>query len=209
MKQAEPSLDLERLLRLRLVVARFGEMDVAKWWNTKGQLGRLGSAALRRGFPRTHHFAQARSVFAVAGHRCREVFEPPGCVTLWHLTEVIEDEFGAHWEHFLDHAGDWEPFFKELQGVAGTDLLETLRTFDLVTERDVEAYSSLRRSAESRAVQLPGVFSASARDIALLALGFARGEVGSPAVPYQRREEALAPPLGHTSCHPSRSSRER
>ena len=57
---ADSTLDLERLLKLRLVVARFGEMDLAKWWNTKGQLGRLG-AALRRGLPRTHHFAQARS----------------------------------------------------------------------------------------------------------------------------------------------------
>src|SRR5271170_4172154 len=79
------SIDLDRLLKLRLVVARFGEMDIGKWWNTKGQLGRLGTAATRRGFPRTHYFAQARSVFAVAAHRCREVFDPPQCVTLWHL----------------------------------------------------------------------------------------------------------------------------
>ncbi|MGE4057006.1 MAG: BrxE family protein [Vicinamibacterales bacterium] len=50
---------------MRLTVARFGEMNLAKWWNTKGQLGPLGTAALRRGFPRTHRFAQARSVFAV------------------------------------------------------------------------------------------------------------------------------------------------
>ena len=27
-------LDLDRLLRLRLVVARHGEMDLAEWWNT-------------------------------------------------------------------------------------------------------------------------------------------------------------------------------
>jgi hypothetical protein len=190
MSDAPTPLALDRLLQLRLVVARTGEMDLARWWNTRGQLGRLGTVALRRGFSRTHHFAQARSVFAVAGHRCREVFEPPGCVTLWHLTEVIEDEFDAHWEHFLDHAGDWEPFFQGLQGVSGTDLLDTLRSFELVTDRDLEAYSSLRRSAEGRAVQLPGLFSGSAEDIALLALGFARAEVGSPAVPYQRREEA-------------------
>lgn len=39
-------LDLDRLLKFRLVVARFGEMDIAKWWNTKGQLGRLGATAL-------------------------------------------------------------------------------------------------------------------------------------------------------------------
>ena len=65
-----PSIDLDRLLKLRLVIVRFGEMDLARWWNTKGQLGKLGAAALRRGFPRTHYFAQARSVFAVAAHRC-------------------------------------------------------------------------------------------------------------------------------------------
>ena len=101
-----PTIDLDRLLKLRLVVARFGEMDHAKWWNTKGQLGRLGAAALRRGFPRTHRFAQARSVFAVAAHRCAEVFEPPGCVTLWRFPEVIEEAFDARWEHWLDNAAE-------------------------------------------------------------------------------------------------------
>jgi len=45
---SEPRLDLDRLLKLRLVVARFGEMDHACWWNTKGQLGRLGAARQAR-----------------------------------------------------------------------------------------------------------------------------------------------------------------
>ncbi|WP_437969158.1 BrxE family protein [Sorangium sp. So ce260] len=90
-------LDLDRLLKLRLLVARFGEMDLAKWWNTKGQLGRLGSAALRRG---------------------------------------------------------------------------------------------LRRSAEGRAVPLPSPFSGTNDDVALLALGFARGEPSPLAVPYPRRADA-------------------
>ena len=101
------SIDLDRLLKLRLIVARFGEMDLAKWWNTKGQLGRLGAAALRRGFPRTHHFAQARSVFAVAAHRCSEVFDPPGCVTLWRLPEAVEEEFDARSEPPAVH-----PFYR-------------------------------------------------------------------------------------------------
>ncbi|WP_353830854.1 BrxE family protein [Mesorhizobium sp.] len=51
------SIDFERLLKSRLVIARFGEMDLARWWNTRGQLGKLGAATLRRGFPRTHRFA--------------------------------------------------------------------------------------------------------------------------------------------------------
>src|SRR5205807_9451484 len=106
-----PSIDFDRLLQLRLVVARFGEMDLAKWWNTRGQLGRLGAAAVRRGFPRTHRFAQARSVFAVAAHRCNEIFDPPDSVTLWRLAETIEEEFEAKWEHWLDGANEWQPFF--------------------------------------------------------------------------------------------------
>src|SRR5215211_6240269 len=126
-----PSINLDRLLKLRLVVARFGEMDLAKWWNTKGQLGRLGSAALRRGFPRTYRFAQARSVFAVAAHRCSEVFEPPGSVTLWRLPELIEEEFEARWEHWLDHASDWNPFFGSLE-IVREDLVEALAARDLV-----------------------------------------------------------------------------
>lgn len=188
-----PSLDLDRLLKLRLVVARFGEMDLARWWNTKGQLGRLGSAALRRGFPRSHRFAQARSVFAVAAHRCAEVFEPPGCVTLWRLPEATEEEFDARWEQWLDNAADWTPFFEKLETIPGTDLAGLLRSFELVGDRDLEAYAKLRRSAEGRAVPLPGVYSGTDADAALLALGFARGEPGEPgglAVPYARRADA-------------------
>jgi len=188
-----PSLDLDRLLKLRLVVARFGEMDLARWWNTKGQLGRLGSAALRRGFPRSHRFAQARSVFAVAAHRCAEVFEPPGCVTLWRLPEATEEEFDARWEQWLDNAADWAPFFEKLETIPGTDLAALLRSFELVGDRDLEAYAKLRRSAEGRAVPLPGMYSGTDADVALLALGFARGEPGEPgglAVPYARRADA-------------------
>lgn len=185
-----PAIDLDRLLKLRLVVARFGEMDLAKWWNTKGQLGKMGAAVLRRGFPRTHRFAQARSVFAVAAHRCAEVFEPPGCVTLWRLPEAIEEEFDARWEHWLDHASEWTPFFEKLETLQGTDLVSALRTFELVGEPDVVTYGKLRRSAEGRAVPLPGLFSGTDEDVTLLALGFARGEPGALAVPYARRADA-------------------
>lgn len=185
-----PAIDLDRLLKLRLVVARFGEMDLAKWWNTKGQLGRLGTAAVRRGFPRTHFFAQARSVFAVAAQRCTDVFDPPACVTLWRLPESIEEEFDARWEHWLDNAPDWAPFFRKLEGLQGSDLVEALGSFEIVNDRDVERLVKLRRSAEGRAVPLPGVFSGADDDVALLALGFARAEVGSLAVPYARSGDA-------------------
>jgi hypothetical protein len=184
---APTSPDLDRLLRLRLVVARFGEMDSARWWNTKGQLGRLGALAVRRGFPRTHHFAQARSVFAVAAHRCEEHFSPPGCVTLWRLPEALEGDFDRRWEHWLDHAADWAPFFEALAELPLTDLAAVLRNLDLVSPTDVEHAARLHRSAEGRAVALPAVFSGSSEDLALLALGFAHGEPGALAVPYARR----------------------
>ena len=183
------TIDLDRLLKLRLVIARFGEMDIARWWNTQGQLGRLGAAALRRGFPRTHHFAQARSVFAVAAHRCAEVFEPPGCVTLWRLPETIEEEFDARWEYWLDYGAEWHSFFQRLEGLQGTDLVAALQKFEVITERDAEGLARLRRSAEGRAVPLPGVFSPGDADVTLLALGFARAEVGALAVPYARRAD--------------------
>lgn len=180
------SVDLDRLLKLRLVVARFGEMDIAKWWNTRGQLGRLGTVALRRGFPRTHYFTQARTVFAVATYRCREVFDPPDCVTLWRLPEVIEEEFEACWERWLDRATEWQPMFQQLENLQNADLTDALRSFADLTDRDTEAFSRLRRTAEGRAVPLSGSFSGTDHEIALLALGFARGEVGALAVPYAR-----------------------
>jgi hypothetical protein len=185
-----PAIDLDRLLKLRLLVARFGEMDLAKWWNTKGQLGRLGAAALRRGFPRTHRFAQARSIFAVAAHRCAEMFDPPGCVTLWRLPEATEEEFDARWEYWLDNALDWTAFFEKLESIQGNDLTAILRAFEVVSDRDLDAYARLRRSAEGRAVPLPGLFSGTDDDVALLALGFARGEPSALAVPYARKAEA-------------------
>lgn len=186
MTQTLTAPDLDRLLKLRLIVGRFGEMDIAKWWNTKGQLGRLGTAAIRRGFPRTHYFAQARSVFAVAAHRCSEVFDPPGCVTLWRLPESIEEEFDAQWEHWLDNASEWTPFFERLETLQGTDLIAALRSFDVISERDADSFSKLRRSAEGRAVPLPGIFSGTNEEIVLLALCFARSEPGALAVPYAR-----------------------
>ena len=185
-----PTIDLDRLLKLRLVIGRFGEMDQAGGWNTKEQLGALGADVLSRGFPRTHHFAQARSVFAVAAHRCAEGFDPPQCVTLWRLPDEIEEQFDTQWEHWLDHAADWRPFFQRLESLPGTDLAAILKSLDLVDDQDLESLSRLRRSAEGRAVPLPGVFASTDADVTLLALGFARSDKGALAVPYARRGDA-------------------
>ena len=181
---------LERLLKLRLAVARFGEMDGARWWNTSGQLGPLGAKVLARGMPRTHRFAQARSVFAVAAHRCREVFDPPKSVTLWELPGPMEEEFESAWERWLDAAESWVPFFQAIEKPGVADLGAFLRTLGLVTDADLEALGRLRRAADSRAVPLPGTFTGSDADLTILALGFARGEPGALAVPYMRKADA-------------------
>lgn len=183
-------MNIERLFRIRVVVARFGEMDLLRWWNTKGQLGRLGALALKRGFPRTHRFAQARSVFAVATQRCTEVWNPPSSVTLWRLEDAIEEEFDAQWEVWLDNAEAWSAFFEQIEAFSGADLPGALSSLGLVTEADLSAYAKLRRSAENRAVPLPGHYSGADSEVALLALGFARGEQGVLAVPYLKAPTA-------------------
>lgn len=176
--------DVAHLLKLRLVVARVGEMDRCKWWNTQGQLSALGSSVLQRGFPRTHHFAQARSTFAVAAHRCEQIYDPPNSVTLWDLPAEIEDEFELRWEQWLDLAKEWAPFFEEIED-CGDDLAFEFQRLELATDDQIERAKNLRRSAEQRAVHVPGEFQARDDDVTMLALAFSRGEVSNLAVPYQ------------------------
>lgn len=194
MSAATPDIDFDRLLRLRLVVARDGEMDAARWWNTGDAarktaiLGRAGSLLMSRGFPRTHRFAQARLVFEVARARCAEVFDPPGCVTLWNLAPAIEEQFDARWARWLEDREAWTEFFASIESPP-TDLLDTLKKLGLAGDGDLEAVSKLRRSAEGRAVPLPGVHVVSDPLIIQLAAGFSRGEPGKLAVPYARMED--------------------
>ena len=76
---------------------------------------------------------------------CTEIFDPPGCVTLWRLPEAVEEAFDARWEHWLDNAGDWTGFFEKLESLSGTDLTQILRDFELVSDRDVEAFVDVLR----------------------------------------------------------------
>ena len=182
----ELTVDFDHLLKLRLVVARHGEMDAARWWNTQGVLGRRGAVVLKRGFPTTHAFAQARIVFEVARGRCRELFDPPGCMTLWNLPADVEDQFEEHWQGWLDKGENWAPFFDELASYDGDDLLKALGKLNLISQSQLEAVGKLRRSAENRAVPLPGTHQPNDNIITLLAAGFSRGESGNPAIPYAR-----------------------
>ena len=180
-------IDFDRLFKLRAVVARFGEMDGARWWNTGGLLGPRGAVLLGRGFPRTHRFAQARVVFAVARARCNEVFNPPACATLWSLPPAIEDQFDARWSGWLERQADWSGFFDAIQQ-PDQDLLTALRRLELLDEAGAGEAQKLKRSAEGKAVPIPGTPSANDAALTLLAAGFSRGEPARLAVPYLRLE---------------------
>ncbi len=182
------TIDLRRLFKLRLIVARHGEMDGARWWNTNGVLGRKGSLLMSRGFPKTHHFAQARLVFEVARARSAARFPSvPGCITLWDLPADVEDEFDAQWAQWLDDGASWSAFFESLQQQDG-DLLAALRAHDLHGPDHEDHVSRMRRSAEGRSVPISGIRNVDDDTVTLLAAGFSRGETTKPAIPYARVE---------------------
>lgn len=189
MTASSTDIDLARLFKLRLIVARHGEMDVARWWNTNGILARRGSQVLKRGFPATLSFAQARIAFAVARSRCQELFNPPGCMTLWSLPADVEDQFEERWQDWLDEGDQWQPVFEKLSDTESGDLLRMLEAFGLTDGNHLEAVAKLRRSAEGRSVPLSGTYRPDNDVITLLAAGFARGEPGSPAIPYARLDD--------------------
>ena len=186
MTDATPTIDFDRLFKLRLVVARHGEMDAAKWWNTQGMLGLRGAVVLKRGFPATHHFAQARIVFEVAKSRCHELFDPPGCMTLWSLPADLEEQFQEHWQGWLDETEKWTPIFRQIEAQTGADLLKSLGELGLISQEQLDVVAKLRRSAENRAVPISGTFRPNDDIMTLLAAGFARGESGNPAIPHAR-----------------------
>ena len=190
MSLATHTIDFDWLLRVRVVVARCGEMDANKWWNTEGQLGSYGARVLKRGFPRTHHFAQARSVIAVAAHRCVEVFDPRDAANLWHLSDEVEEAFDARWEGWLDTATSWAPFFESVAALKDFDVAGALKRHSLVDDADVDASTKLKVSEGGKGVVVSGPFDLGRKSIALLALGFGRGPNGVLLVPYSPTRKA-------------------
>lgn len=177
------NFELEWLLKLRLVVARHGEQDVARWWNTTGQLSAPGGSVLGRGFPRTHHFAQARSVFAAAETRCAEVFGLADAVTLWRLDDEVEEAFDQQWEAWLDQAGEWSAFFEGLVSGSDATLRTVLLDLGLVSPSQVDSVGQLSIDPSGQSISV-GPYLPLSETVALLALGFSRGATGTLVVPY-------------------------
>ena len=177
---------LDRLMKLRLSVARFGEADGSNWWNTLSILGHAGARAVGRGLPRTHPFARARAAFAVADQRCRDQFDPPGSVTLWNLGAVIEDAFEARWEVWIENQKQWEPFFALIAPRAAGSLADYATGLGCVTTDDVEAVADARPGTGNRWVQLAGTFDGSFVHAPRLALAYGLGKPSQLVVPYLR-----------------------
>jgi hypothetical protein len=177
-------VDLEWLFKLRVVIARCGEMDLARWWNSNKQLGSAGASVLKRGFPRTHHFAQARCVTALAEQRCAQLLGHDRVFTLWRLPDAVEDGVEGHWDAWIDQASGWQLFFESVGALTDRDPSKVLHAFGLVTADEANAGASLKPNGKERGVSVAESFSGSRREIALLALGFAAGAVNDPVVPY-------------------------
>ena len=183
------TIDLEHLMKLRLSVARHGELDLMGWWGTDRMLSRHGAIALRRSFPKTHQFARARVVFEVATARCHEAFAPRDAITLWSLPAWLEQRFEENWLEWVDQASDWAPIFGVIERHNDADLLPLLQQLNLISSEVAQEVTSLRRSAEGRAVRVSGSHVLSDDLVSLLAAAFARGEKGRVAVPYASLEE--------------------
>jgi len=151
-------------------------------------LAKLGWQVVDCGTNSTDSVDYPDFAFAVARSRCHELFDPPGCMTLWNLPAEVEDQFEEHWQDWLDQGEQWAPFFEKLAQTGSGNLLSELGDFGLVDQDHVEAVGKLRRSAEGRSVPLPGTHQPNDGIITLLAAGFARSEKGSPAIPYARLE---------------------
>lgn len=177
-----PALDLDRLLRLRLVVGRVGEADWNGWWNTQGVLGNIGESLFRRGFPRTHPWARARVVFEVARQRCLERFPDPKAVTLWNLPASVEDAFDHRWASWVESIDQWSPFFQKLQNLSSTSLLNNLEGFDLWNPTHSKTLGHLVHSGGPE-VQLPRQ-PLNDQSLTLLAGAFSLSEQGAPIVPW-------------------------
>lgn len=173
-----------QVLRLRLVVARLGEVELNGWWGTQDVLGATGAMVFRRGFPRTHAWARAQAVFAVARQRCAERFPDPQAITLWQLPAELEDALDQQWNHWIAEPEVWAPLLGRIAALTAPAVATALLDLNLVTPAQAQQGAALK--TKGPALELPTQELNSAA-LALLALGFGQGGRGDLVVPYLHR----------------------
>lgn len=176
---------LDNLLRLRMAVGRYGEMDQAGWWNTKGLLGSTGKTLFSRGFPRTHTLIQARTVFTVANERCTSLLSVPGAATLWRLPAELEDQFESRWSYWLSNSSEWEAFLGQVnETLPANGLLTGLMSLNLITEGHKQAAEKTANQRKDNYVSI-GVFEHIDEEVIVnLAASFAAGTSKNLVVPF-------------------------
>ena len=182
-------IDITAIAKLRLAVARFGEMDRSKWWNTKGLLSRIGELAISRGFPKTHVFARCRAAFAVASSRSEEVFNPPDSYTLWRLPVEIEDQLEDAWAGWLESPGEWKDLLERIDAAGGNDLASMLTSLEFVSKQAADRAKGLRRADDLKSVPIKLSGETVIEAIELLAAAHNCSEPGKLAVPFIRQED--------------------
>jgi len=164
-------------------------MDIARWWNTKGVMGRLGATAISRGFSKTQALVRGRIVMEAAKQRCNEVFHAPGCITLWSFPPEIEDGIEQHLSTCPSEDSGLLTFLQELESIGNIDLGAILQSTGLVSADSLSKARSFSLSGDARTMAIPGTHSIDADTMALLAAGFTRGGTGQLVVPYTRLED--------------------
>ena len=172
-----------------MAVARQGEMDRSKWWNTKGLLSRVGELALSRGFPKSHVFARSRAAFAVASSRSDEVFNPPDSYTLWRLPVEIEDQLEDAWAGWLESPDEWKDLLERIDAAGGSDFASVLISLELVSEQSATRAKGLRRADDLKSVPIKLNGETVIQAIELLAAAHNCSEPGKLAVPFIRQED--------------------
>jgi len=175
---------LDTLFKLRLAVARYGEMDRAGWWNTRGVMGTQGQTLIERGFPRTHTLVQSRIVFAVAKARCSQVFSAPETVTLWDVPAELEDQFESRWSEWLQQEDKWKRFVERVDEVMDGGLLDGLMSLGLIDEAHRTRAADAQTAESARSVRVGSGEEVDLDLLALLAAGFAVGQAGNLVVPF-------------------------
>jgi hypothetical protein len=177
------SLNLDLLFRCRLIVGRYGEMDISRWWNTSGVLSDLGSKVAARGMPRTEFYGRARLLSAVASYRTREYFSPPGSSSLWLMPPSVEqalDEAMIGWAH---ESRSWPDVLVLLEYLKEKGLSQTLKNAGILTDATLDTVSNLKLGPDGKSVRLSDVISLTDETIRVLAGAFVHSKPGALLVP--------------------------
>ncbi len=115
------AVDLDRLLKLRLVVARYGEMDRAAGGTRTGCSGATERSPSSAG-SRAPTDSPRRASSSLSPALAARSSSTPPLGHAWRLPAEVEDQFDDRWQAWLGEPDSWNPFFDELATAEPADL---------------------------------------------------------------------------------------